>query len=167
MKYMLLTIMSGLLSFSIVAYGKNKSYCSKNERLQANCFLKFKNYEVNLTKDSIRVFDGVRRAVHVFPLQPNAQWNKVVWRKLAGRNFIEIKVWDPVRTEASLQNLHWLVVELNREKLIKHIDGIVQTRKASVGNKKQLHDPIKPHVLKYKAASNQVILIFEGKSQSL
>lgn len=103
--------------------------CARWQMEQKNCFLKNKNYRMQITSEKVLISDGVWREIVPLPLKGE----KVVWESIslgfvAGRPILQFEIWDEPQGEGQIQTLHWYVMELKGPKPIVQLEKPLQKR---------------------------------------
>ncbi|MGE4131940.1 MAG: hypothetical protein AB7F86_09895 [Bdellovibrionales bacterium] len=109
---------------------KKKEVCTKRELKAQDCRLYVGPYNLRLLNATIAWFDGTWRTVDDMPLKGEGlDWEKVRFEFLNGWPILQLYIWDQGEGEAKVQNLHWFVIDAEKQKVTLLSKGIVRQRR--------------------------------------
>lgn len=128
---------------------KAKGNCTSGEIQRKSCQLNWRGATYKFQVDNVSIFDGTWRKVEAIPKGKElSSWSSLSLSTIGSRLFFELKAWDKPKTEAMIQSLHWLVVEIQQTSIILKLDRVIQKRRRDPNNSKGfLYDPKESHKL--------------------
>src|SRR5690606_12576088 len=119
-----------MIAFAVSAAAKNIAKCGSRQLSNKDCHLKRDKLAIHLFKDKIIVSDGIYRGMGDFPASgATVAWQAGQLKRLNGRDFLEIEVWDAPTGEVDVQSLVWHVYEIRSGEPIAITHKTVQKRR--------------------------------------
>lgn len=120
---------------------KHGAKCSTRALSRLNCDLSKGTYKVSLTFDRITISNGVWKSVLDLPIkEPGTRWERVELRELGGHWLVEFEFLTSAKGEAEIQDLVWIVYELNGVEWTGRIREVVQKRRPELEKQNMQND---------------------------
>lgn len=122
-------------------FDKHGAKCGLRALSRLNCDLSKGSYKISLTFDRITISNGVWKSVQDLPIkEPGTRWERVELRELGGHWLIEFEFLTSSKGEAEIQDLVWIVYELNGVEWTGRIREVVQKRRPKLTKQNMQND---------------------------
>jgi hypothetical protein len=128
--FLALTV-AGFVAVSPAVARTKRSCVSKELRLKS-CRLLYKNAKYNFSNTALRIHDGTWRGVVDLPhAEDTTDWHTLKVRDKEGKRLLEFKAWRRAASapDLELENLHWMVFELQGTTLNMLVDKKIRLRR--------------------------------------
>lgn len=120
---------------------KHGAKCGTRALSRLNCDLSKGTYKISLTFDRITISNGVWKSVLDLPVkETGTRWERVELRELGGHWLVEFEFLTPAKGEAEIQDLVWIVYELNGVEWTGRIREVVQKRRPKLEKQNPQND---------------------------
>lgn len=112
--------------------------CNQRDLRRRHCDLALGPYRIAMTPDRATIANGIWKNVQDLPIrEAGTEWERVELRQLGTRWIMEFEFLTPARGEISLQDLIWVVFELDGAKWTSRVQEVIQKKRVKGDLKKQ------------------------------